>query len=60
MSLLLLWKSERRKSNRYLVFGDNKEVFLFFKKDEYQTRLEFAQDAHAPLKEPQNNRRLTK
>ena len=31
--LLLLWKSERRKNNCYLVFGDKNEVFLFFKKD---------------------------
>ena len=59
MCLLLLWKSERRNNNWYLVFGDENEVFLFFKNDKYLTRLAFAQDAHASLKEPQNNRRLT-
>ena len=59
MCLLLLWKSERRKSNCYLFFGDNNEVFLFSKTDKYSTQLDFAQDAYAPLKEPQNNRRLT-
>ena len=48
MCLLLLWKSERRKNNCYLVFGDKNELFLFFKKDKYQTRLSFAQEAHAP------------
>ena len=31
MCLLLLWKSERRKNNCYLVFGD-KTKCLFFKK----------------------------
>ena len=30
--LLPLWKSERRKNNCYLVFGDKNEVFLFFEK----------------------------
>ena len=59
MCLLLLWKSERRKNNYYLVFGDKKDVFLFFKQDKYLTRLAFAQDIHALLKEPQNSRRLT-
>ena len=29
MCLLLLWKSERRKNNCYLVFGDKNEVFLY-------------------------------
>ena len=57
--LLPLWKSDRRTNNCYLVFGDKKEVFPFFKEDKYQTRLAFAQDTHAPLKEPQNNRRVT-
>ena len=36
--LLLLWKSERRKSNCYLVFGDKNienEEFLFFKQNKY-------------------------
>ena len=28
MCLLLLWKSERRKNNCYLVFADKNEVFL--------------------------------
>ena len=59
MCLLLLWKSERRNNNWYLVFGDENEVFLFFKNDKYLTLLTFAQEAHASLKEPQNNRRLT-
>ena len=59
MCLLLLWKSERRNNNWYLVFGDENEVFLFFKNDKYLTRLAFAQETHASLKEPQNNRRLT-
>ena len=49
--LLLLWKSERRKNNCYLVFGDKNDVFLFFKNDKYLTRLAFAQEAHASLKE---------
>ena len=57
--LLLLRKSERRKNNCYLVFGDKNDVFLFLKNDKYLTRLAFAQEAHASLKEPQNNRRLT-
>ena len=57
--LLLLWKSKRRKNNCYLVFGDKNDVFLFFKNDKYWTRLAFAQEAHASLKERQNNRRLT-
>ena len=39
---------ERRKNNFYLVFADKNGVFLFF-----------AQEAHVPLKEPQNNRRLS-
>ena len=33
MCLLLLWKSERRKNNSYLVFGEKhikNEEFLFF------------------------------
>ena len=59
MCLLLLWKSERRNNNWYLVFGDENEVFLFFKNDKYLTRLAFVQEAHGSLKEPQNNRRLT-
>ena len=60
--LLLLWKSERRKNNCYLVFGDKNsenEEILSFKQNKYETRLAFAQEAHALLKEPQNNRRLT-
>ena len=57
--LVLLRKSERRKNNCYLVFGDKNEVFLFFKKDKYETRLAFAQEPHAPLMEAQNNRKLT-
>ena len=57
--LLQLWKSEIRKNNCYLVFGDKNEVFLFFKKDKYWTRLAFAQEAHASLKGPQNDKRLT-
>ena len=57
--LLLLWKSKTRKNNCYLVFAGKNEVFLFFKRDKYQTRLAFAQEAHVPLKEPQNNRRLS-
>ena len=60
MCLLLLWKSERRKNNCYLVFGDKNDVFLFFKKDKYLTRLAFAQEAHASLKEPQNNRNYSR
>ena len=59
MCLLLLWKSERRKNNYHLVFGDKNDVFLFFKQDKYLTRLAFAQDIHALPKEPQNSRRLT-
>ena len=59
MCLLLLWKSERRNNNWYLVFGDENDVFLFFKNGKYLTRLAFAQEAHASLKEPQNNKRLT-
>ena len=59
MCLLLLWKSERRKNNCYLVFGDKNDVFLLFKNVKYLTRLTFAQDAHALLEEPQNNSRLT-
>ena len=59
MCLLLLWKSERRRNNCYLVFGDKNDVLLFFKNDKYLTLLAFAQDAHASLKEPQNNRKLT-
>ena len=47
MCLLLLRKSERRTNNCYLVFGDKNEVFLFFKKNKYETRLAFAQEAHA-------------
>ena len=38
MCLLLLWKSERRKNNCYLVFGDKNiknEEFLFPKQNEY-------------------------
>ena len=31
MVFLLLWKSERRKNNCYLVFADKNEVFLFSK-----------------------------
>ena len=57
--LLLLWKSERRKNDCYLVFGDKSDVFLFFKDDKYLTRLAFTQEAHALLKERQNNRRVT-
>ena len=58
MCLLLLWKSERRKNNCYLVFADKNDVFLFFLNVKYLTRLTFAQEAHALLKEPrQNNRR---
>ena len=59
MCLLLLSKSERRNNNRYLVFGDKNDVFLFFKNDKYLTRLAIAQDANTSLKEPQNNWRLT-
>ena len=59
MCLLLLWKSGGRKNNCYLVFGDKIDFFLFFKNDKYLTRLASAQEAHASLKEPQNNRRLT-
>ena len=36
MYLLLLWKSERRKKNCYLVFGDKNtenDEFLFFKQN---------------------------
>ena len=51
--LLLLWKSERRRNNCYLVFGDKNYVFLFFKNDKYFTRLAFAQEAHLLLKERQ-------
>ena len=60
MCLLLLWKSERRKNNCYLVFGDKNDVFLFSKKIWYLTRLAFAQEAHASLKEPQNNRNYSR
>ena len=60
MCLLLLWKSERRKNNCYLVFADKNDVFLFFKKDKYLTGLAFAQEAHASLKEPQNNRNYSR
>ena len=38
MCLLLLWKSERRKNNCYLVFGDKNiknEEFPFFKQNKY-------------------------
>ena len=59
MCFLLLWKRERRKNNYYLVFPDKNKVFLFFQRDKYQTRLAFAQDAHVPLKKPQNNRRFS-
>ena len=52
-------ESERGKNNCYLVFGDKNEVFLFFKNVKYLTLVTFAQEAHALLKEPQNNRRLT-
>ena len=52
-------ESEGRKNNWYIVFGDKKDVFLFFKTVKYLTWLTFAQEAHALLKEPQNNRRLT-
>ena len=58
MCLLRLWKSEKRKNNCYLAFGDKNDVFPFFKKDKCLTRLAFAQEAHVSLKEPQNNRRL--
>ena len=44
-------ESERRKNNCYLVFGDKNDVFLFFKNVEYLTRLTFAQEGHALLKE---------
>ena len=37
---------ERRKNNFYLVFAVKNEVA-------------FAQEAHVPIKEPQNNRRLS-
>ena len=56
MCLLLLSKSERSKNNCYLVFGDKNNVFLFFKNDKYLTRMAFALEDHASLKEPQNNR----
>ena len=59
MCLLLLWKSERRNNNWYLVFGDKNDVFLFCQNHKYLTGLAFSQEAHASLKEPQNNRRLT-
>ena len=59
MFLILLWKSERRKNNCYRVFGDENNVLFFFKKDKYLTGSAFAQEAHASLREPQNNRRLT-
>ena len=60
MCLLLLLKSERRKNNCYLVFADKNEVFLFSKGINIKhVRLAFAQEAHIPLKEPQNNRRLS-
>ena len=59
MCLLLLWESERRKNNCYLGLGGKNDLFLFLKKDKYLIRLAFAQEAHALLKEPQNNRRLT-
>ena len=52
-------ESERRKNNYYLAFGDKNDVFLSFKNVKYLTRLTFAQEAHALLKEPQNKRRLT-
>ena len=52
-------ESEKRKNNCYLVFRDKNDVLLFFKNVKYLTRLAFAQEAHAFLKEPQNNRRLT-
>ena len=35
-----------------------KTKFLSVKKDKYKTRLALAQEAHAPVKEPSNNRRL--
>ena len=60
--LLLLWKRERRKNNCYLVFGDKNienEEFLISKKINVKHGWPaFAQEAHAPLKEAQNNRRL--
>ena len=52
-------KSERRKNNCSLVFGNKNDVFPFFKKEKYLARLGFAQEARVSLKEPQNNRRLT-
>ena len=60
MRLLLLWKSERRKTNCYLVFGDKNDEFLFFKNNIYLILLAFAQEAHALLKEPQNNRNYSR
>ena len=56
MCLLLLMKSERSKNNCYLVFGDKNNVFLFFKNDKFLTRLALAQEDHASLKGPKNNR----
>ena len=49
-------ESERRKSNCYLVFDDKNDVFLFFINVKYLTPLTFAQEAHALLKEPRENK----
>ena len=49
---------ERRKNKCYLVFADKNEVFLFSKGINIK-RLAFAKEAHVPLKEPQNIRRLS-
>ena len=48
-------ESGRKKNNCYLVFGGKNKVFRFFKNDKYLTRLAFAQEAHASLKEPQKD-----
>ena len=53
-------ESGRKKNNCYLVFGGKNKVFRFFKNDKHLKRLAFAQEANASLKEPQNNRSLTK
>ena len=54
-------KGERITATSFSVIQYIKnEEFLFFKQNKNETRLAFAQEAHAPFKEPQNNSRLTK
>ena len=50
----------RKKNNCYLVFGDKKRRFSFSKKINIKLSWLIAQEDHAPLKEHQSNRGLTK